>query len=696
MDNHYSESTFTWKADYMESSMTHNTGFASFVKTLYSKHPLQDYDSSIDVTDRRTTVYGFPMLLFQKKANGSYEFIGRYNYNLDKGCNNVIGFKEKTKHPVFTDKDIADVAECWELCNNQMGRTAFTVTEFDALTAKGELAVLDDFEYRYHPDADNIDDALERKKDFANKTQEEINTFLLSKYTNLEKVAEWLKSTYIKDATGAKLVDENGADAPYEHAGKFYFEDTAEYRIAKFAKEFNDWFDLEYCTVYFIMTEMLLQYDSRGKNMMLASWGPKEEGGNYIWYPIFYDIDTQLGVNNSGVPSWDYDTEPSPFYGPGVFSTPESVLWYNFEQCFMSAIQATYDELRKNNLTYEKLKGYYDYDPDVSGSYAMMGHRPINIINVDQYWKYIAPTFTGYINTSGQTATDNGTRFYCLQGSRQLQRDLFLRNRFNYLDSKWLAGTYSKEGMTHAFMVRANANCYPDTSDKYLDTENLTPEEINAGFEKAPWKQPLDTDVTFNVTPYLHQYGTLYFDETLMTGPIKWDGTNPIALDLDSNAQQAFKGKRSLQEQIFRIGGGEYISSLGDLSKFYINELNLTQLKRLKDLHFGSDDPGYYNRLAIKTFALNANATNPDGTPNDNAKALLEQVVLTNVQQLTNPVDVTGAEKLREFRALGTGITGVTFANGGQMETVHLPSTITHLTFIEPVKLKGLITSEAG
>jgi len=26
--------------------------------------------------------------------------------------------------------------------------------------------------------------------------------------------------------------------------------------------------------------------------MMLASWGPEEEGGEYIWYPIFYDIDT--------------------------------------------------------------------------------------------------------------------------------------------------------------------------------------------------------------------------------------------------------------------------------------------------------------------------------------------------------------------------------------------------------------------
>jgi hypothetical protein len=31
-------------------------------------------------------------------------------------------------------------------------------------------------------------------------------------------------------------------------------------------------------------------------------------------------------------------------------------------------------------------------------------------------------------------------------------------------------------------------------------------------------------------------------------------------------------------------------------------------------------------------------------------------------------MNVTGAEKLKEFRALGTKITGVTFADGGQME----------------------------
>jgi hypothetical protein len=141
------------------------------------------------------------------------------------------------------------------------------------------------------------------------------------------------------------------------------------------------------------------------------------------------------------------------------------------------------------------------------------------------------------------------------------------------------------------------------------------------------------------------------------------------------------------------VGGGEYISSLGDLSRAYLDEVILSSLKRLKDLRLGSDDSGYYNSQPIKTFTLGAEAYDAEGNPNTNAKTLLEQVVLTNVTSLGGPMNVTGAEKLKEFRALGTQITGVTFADGGQMEVIHLPATIAHLTFTEPVSLKGLITS---
>ena len=91
--------------------------------------------------------------------------------------------------------------------------------------------------------------------------------------------------------------------------------------------------------------------------MMLATWGPQTEGGNYIWYPIFYDIDTQLGINNSGVPTWDYDVEPSK---NNQFSTSNSVLWINLWEAFSAEIMDKYKSLRKGNLTFEALEGLMD------------------------------------------------------------------------------------------------------------------------------------------------------------------------------------------------------------------------------------------------------------------------------------------------------------------------------------------------
>ena len=73
LDNPYvGETSFTWKADYMESSGTHNTGLTSYLKTLYSKHPLQDYIPGYDLArDKyRTTIYGFPVMTFHKYTDG--------------------------------------------------------------------------------------------------------------------------------------------------------------------------------------------------------------------------------------------------------------------------------------------------------------------------------------------------------------------------------------------------------------------------------------------------------------------------------------------------------------------------------------------------------------------------------------------------------------------------------------------------
>ena len=47
----------------------------------------------------------------------------------------------------------------------------------------------------------------------------------------------------------------------------------------------------------------LLMMDSRAKNMMIATWDQKK------WYPIFYDMDSMLGINNTGFNKFSFQTE---------------------------------------------------------------------------------------------------------------------------------------------------------------------------------------------------------------------------------------------------------------------------------------------------------------------------------------------------------------------------------------------------
>ena len=225
MDSWIGENKTTLKADYMDSSGVHNTGFASFVKTLYSKHPLDDYSNLPDDCDSsklRTSVYGFPIMMFHKDHLGNYKFLGKYNYNLDKGCDDSYGFcdwgddsyvevtnlvnaknfnykklyikegedfvkltEESTYtegvqyyrldksadsnalNPDYDENDPysrkylpwSEAAECWEFSNNQGGRCSLKKANFSETNSEGGLTVVDDFEYRYHANADDFDNA---------------------------------------------------------------------------------------------------------------------------------------------------------------------------------------------------------------------------------------------------------------------------------------------------------------------------------------------------------------------------------------------------------------------------------------------------------------------------------------------------------------------------------------------------------
>ena len=763
---------FTWKIDYMESSGSYNTGFANLLGNLqyplYTKHPLEDL--GLSGAGLRTTVYGYPVLTFHEYTDYNnnvsnpgvrYEYIGRYNMNLDKSANEAYGYESKTKNP-YNDKTIKSIAECWELSDNQGTWCSFKFPDAAAReigfgTAQegspNRLEMIRHFEYRYSAYGDQID-AIGADGGYDGKTTDaaiiaEIGTndaqksaYLRDKYINLEKLFFWLDSTdttnvpvedqdiYIrepvKNQEGIITISKTKIDSVSYHTSTDYTgklgatsvpigsggyettftKDIAEYRLEKFRNEFDKHLDLEYCLVYFVLTELLLCYDSRGKNMMIATWGPHEEGGDYIWYPTFYDIDTQLGLNNSGSYLWDYDADVTL---DGLFSTPGSVLWTNLFTMFNDEIKNKYKAFRgaddgssvKNNLTYEKITGAYECNPTVFGSYAMMGIRPVIAIGLDEYYKYFATTKTGYFDTKGiLIIQDTPTFAYCCQGDKKLTTELLLRNRLNYIDSWWMGGDYEitkvKQGQ---FWGRINGNRQDLTSDKFLNVEQniiTNNPSIYAGFKSSNGIFPIphiDSVPDYNLTPFLKQYVNFYIDEVPQLSQ-KYTATveeqaNGVKVVGIASIRNPYATDTNMAQQLSYLPGVDYLSSMGDLSTQYFDEFHLTAGKRLLDLIVGSDVPGYENGL----LGTNNGFDLGNGLGSNTPKSLMKKVVLTQMTAFDKTVPMQGSEKLEEFRALGTKLKGVYFAKGAPLHTVHLPKSLTGLELSETKELTNLLTT---
>lgn len=524
--------------------------------------------------------------------------------------------------------------------------------------------------------------------------------------------------------------------APVTYDSVEYKYDTKEYRLAKFRAELAEHFDIEYVATYFVMTEVFECYDSRGKNCMMASWGPLKKGGEYIWYPIFYDIDTQLGINNTGIPSFTFDIDATI---DGHFSTNNSVLWNNFYTCYKdSYILKKYRQLRGYTdsdtsqlgkvvnppIQYvSNIESWYLADSEVCGRattrtgekrpfLAMKGEKPLIALNLDEYYKYITITNSkiaaggGYIGQNGEWVaesiggTPSDTYFYALQGDRSLSRQQFLSNRINYIDSWLKCGNFQRGQGVQTIWGRISANNpveFPDKwvtkdSDKVKDSGCVVDEEYWVNGEK---KHEFDAEYWVNLTASRTCYLSLGFDNDAIALEDSKSRGDSVRIFFPSTIETDLLQTPKKDEQLFYIYGGCQLADLGDMSKLYWSELHfdntcpkLTRLLIGNDnfdcLKYNSDGAevtnGYY-RLDSQKIGLKE-------------MPLLQEVCLSGVQTKDSGdlvYDFHTSEKLQSFRALRTNISSVQFAEGVALNTLYLPSVTKSLVLVEARQLTKLL-----
>ncbi len=336
------------KADYAESSGTHNTGIArlwnkvlvdakiehtNILGEKVSGNVLRTSAQQLAIAsgfeyDVRTTIDGFPILLFYRlTVDDPLIFLGKYNFNNDKSTPSVFGFEGI---PGFDNTKM----QCWEILNN--GNPLALFTSFENFDNTWEEA----FESRY-PDTNTP------------------NT------TDLKGFCKWMSGVTQEDFTRQK----------WEHL------------------------DIYKVAAYYVYLMRFGAVDQTVKNAMLTS----EDGQKF--YFINYDNDTINGLTNEGklVVPWDATRETLGIDGQPYYAGPGSKLWNSLEADseFMEIVRLVDEALYIAGLKYEDIIKMFDKE--------QAGKWVERVYNQDAQYKYIGPYVERGVNNLFMLQGDRST-----------------------------------------------------------------------------------------------------------------------------------------------------------------------------------------------------------------------------------------------------------------------------------------------
>lgn len=575
-DNNYKAipvNCFCLKADFAESSSSHNTGMARLVhSTLMKANDLTPAQENVDRSsyeyDVRTTVDGEPCLLFYRgSVQDTPKFLGKFNWNNDKSTEDVFGFKGiPGYHDASWVQDKFEgknPTECWEFLNNDYPMGMFKDDDFDAKDDDGNINWLNVFEARF-PDDDDIN------------AQYEAGT-LKPKY--LEPLVKWIKST---DTT------EDGLSATEKAA-----------RQKKFRDELSDYFDVDYLCDYYMFTDLFACVDQRVKNMMMAFWYNPDKD-KVLAYMIFYDNDTILGVRNDGRLKYDWDineetTDPElSTSGRTVYAYAghDSVLWKNLREQFADELGSAYKRIR---AVLSNSDMFDFFDTNQSDKFCA------RIFNKDSINKYIVPKTIGVTvideNTKQET-TKKYSYMESMQGDRKAHRHYFISNRASLFDARYSTGSYTSTDINWKGNTAAGAKVTAVAAREFYfefkrEGQSMTRSKV---INNQEWSYTYGEEA--NVGTIFHLYGGEWMKKLDLSS---WGGFTDLQIPKLPVLVELILGKSSSSYSLTELVIGTNLPMLKKL--VMTNYTNLTSLSLSNCAKLEYLDAGGCSSLATLTFA---------------------------------------------------------------------------------------------
>ena len=331
-----------------------------------------------------------------------------------------------------------------------------------------------------------------------------------------------------------------------------------------------------------------------------------------------YDMDTALGIGNTGKLEITYGKEDTDYYVDGdpsssyIYRAAESTFFCRLRDLFKSELQVMFvDRENTNAWSADSLINQWD---------NAQSQFPEEIWRLDIQRKYLR-TYQG-ISIDNSIAGTANPRFLVemLNGRKKYQRRMFERNQELYMATKYFGNKATQDQI----MMRFN----------------------------NPIGATVAQDYTLYLTPYSDMYIGVKFGNVTPTNFRAKAGveyTIPYSIDADT-------------ADITLIYGASFIQAIGDLSKCYVGDNDFSKASRLQSLVIGSDVEGYENTYMTKITLGN--------------NKLLEYLDIRNVTGLNSVVDLSQCNNLLELHAEGSGATGIIFSNGGKLKSAYIPSVI--------------------